>query len=254
MKLRENLLFYKEITYELTAILVRIDRRQRIVQLSDRAVSVAAGLSPEYLRSLRRQHQRGTQHGITAAVALRLARALRTTPQWLISGAGPEEPENSTGANKNAEREDGRLLQVIGSVAPGNWIEAPSDLSEYRQFKVAPDPRYDAKYQYALEVRGNAIDRVARSGDFLLVFDHPKVNSDPRSADLVIVTRRRNGLSEVTARRIKFVGPDVELSYDSTDPRYNNEEPIRLRLDQRLIGDTTIDIGGAVVAVYRSLT
>jgi hypothetical protein len=84
------------------AILRRIDRRQRTLRaatgerLSDRSVSLAAGLSADYLRSLRRQYDRGTQFGVTTPAITAIAKALKTTPQWLLHGLGAEEPSGSS--------------------------------------------------------------------------------------------------------------------------------------------------------------
>ena len=78
------------------AILRRIDRRQRTLRaasserVSDRSVSLAAGLSADYLRSLRRQYERGTQVGVTTPAITAIARALKTTPEWLLHGLGSE--------------------------------------------------------------------------------------------------------------------------------------------------------------------
>jgi hypothetical protein len=87
----------------LAAVLGRINRRRAAIRsprnparpLSERAASVQAGLSPDYLRTVRRQHEKDTQKGITTIAAVKLARALRTTPSWLLHGRGPEivEPE-----------------------------------------------------------------------------------------------------------------------------------------------------------------
>jgi hypothetical protein len=82
----------------LGAILRRIDRRQKALRastgkrVSDRSVSMDAGLSADYLRSLRRQYDRGTQVGVTTPAIGAIAKALRTTPEWLLHGLGPEEP------------------------------------------------------------------------------------------------------------------------------------------------------------------
>jgi hypothetical protein len=85
----------------LAAVLERIGRRRAVVpsprnpakSLTERAASVLAGLSPDYLRTVRRQHQKGIQTGITPNAAFKLARALRTTPGWLLHGRGLESVE-----------------------------------------------------------------------------------------------------------------------------------------------------------------
>ena len=81
----------------LGSMLSRIDQRQRALsppdedKQSDRATSLAAGMSADYIRSIRRQHQTGTQEGVTTTALVALANALRTSPAWLMFGIGPEE-------------------------------------------------------------------------------------------------------------------------------------------------------------------
>jgi len=251
---------------DLQAILERIDRRQRILKpagrpvgaLSDRATSLAAGMSPQYLTSLRRQFRMGTQHGLTTPVLERLARALQANPEWLLFGTGPEEASSASAEAKAAGQADSQpappALAVSGAIAPGHWLEPDSQPAALPQILVPADPRYPAAYQYALEVRGSAIDRIARPGDFLIVFDRPVPATDPRPGDLTIVTRTRNGLREMTARRFHISGFGFELSYDSTDPRYASEPPLRFAANEHRIGDTVIAFDGVVLAVYRPLT
>jgi hypothetical protein len=65
-------------------------------RVSDRSVSLAAGLSADYLRSLRRQYERGTQVGVTTPAITAIAGALKTTPEWLLHGLGSEQPGASS--------------------------------------------------------------------------------------------------------------------------------------------------------------
>jgi hypothetical protein len=83
---------------DLGVVLRRIDRRQKALRansgerVTDRSVSLVAGLSADYLRSLRRQYDRGTQVGVTTPAIAAIAKALETTSEWLLHGIGPEEP------------------------------------------------------------------------------------------------------------------------------------------------------------------
>ena len=108
--------------------------------------------------------------------------------------------------------------------------------------------RYPAKYQSAYEVRGTSTDRFARPGDFLIVVDRAAAGLPLRSGDIVMVTRIKKGLREVTARRFQRNGSDCEFHFESTDPRYNNW--LVLPNDQ---GNDAVMLGGIAVAVYRPL-
>ena len=87
---------------DLGVVLRRIDRRQKALRaksgerVTDRSVSLGAGLSADYLRSLRRQYDRGTQIGVTTPAITAIARALETTPEWLLHGLGREERGGSS--------------------------------------------------------------------------------------------------------------------------------------------------------------
>ena len=208
----------------------RIDMREFIRRLGARlekrgltahAAALRAGLSPSQIGTMRRQYELGQQHGVSIRTVARLAAALATTPEWLLSGTGPEEaPE--TGADETADRTPRDTspqtcqalprqnqqpssqsvgLPIAGSVAAGVWVE-PATGNIGPQFAVIPaDPRYPAQHQSAWEVRDNSIDRVARPGDFLIVVDRLAAELPLRTGDLVIVTRQKSDLHEITSRR-----------------------------------------------------
>ena len=157
----------------LGSMLRRIDQRLKRMQSTDRAASIAAGLSPDQIRSMRRQYKAGTQHGASIRTIAQLAVALRTSPEWLMSGIGPgtracrrsatlptltRQPIMST---KSVLPRSG--LGVAGVVAAGQWLEPGVSTVEPKQTRVPADPRYLAHRQRAYEVHGTAIDRVART-------------------------------------------------------------------------------------------
>jgi SOS-response transcriptional repressor LexA len=236
---------------QLGEILKRIDRRLQRLELTDRGASILAGLSASQIRTMRRQYRDGLQHGASIRTIAKLARALRTSPQWLLSGTGVEEPAE-IGGLPDAYPEAG--LRLAGAVGAGLWIEAAPDATERPLVQVPPDPRYPVNYQFAFEVRGTSINRFARPGDFLVVVDREAAGLAARSGDIVIVTRSMRGLKEVTARRLRGNPPNCELQYESTDPNYNGPA-LRLGSDQQVNGgDADIAIVGIAVAVYRPLT
>jgi SOS-response transcriptional repressor LexA len=232
---------------DLGTILRRIDLRLRALGLSERAASMAAGLSSSQIRTMRRQYRLGTQHGASIRTIDRLAQVLKTTPEWLTSGAGSSEAD---GHEAVALRDRPRCIPLAGRVAAGSWIEDLAD-DERQLSRVPPDPRHPARDQSAYEVQGNAIDRFACDGDFLITVRRP--GWTPRSGEVVIVRRKKGDLREITARRLEMNGSEIELRYDSNSPKYNESPPLRVR-PGNVEGDTEIVIGGLVVAVYRPLT
>jgi hypothetical protein len=76
---------------DLGSVLARIDQRRQVLFLSDRASSLAAGLSADALRNIRRQFREGDQSGLREETKRGLARALLTSVEWLMTGVGPED-------------------------------------------------------------------------------------------------------------------------------------------------------------------
>jgi SOS-response transcriptional repressor LexA len=229
----------------LAVILSRIDQRLDREKISARAACLKAGLSAGQIKTMRRQHRLGRQHGVSSSTLKRLAGALNTTPEWLTSGVGPEEPALSIFPPIAGQQ---FMLPLAGSVAAGVWTEVPLDKVELQQSPVPPDPRYPPSWQSAYEVRGNSVDRIARPGDFLVVVDRAAAGLSARSGDIIIVTHKKQGLEEVTARRYQQSGADCFLAFDSTDIRYAGVMEPLIQQEQ----DNEV-IGGIAIAVYRPL-
>lgn len=223
-------------------ILKRIDERLRVLNMSMRGAALKAGLSPAQIRTMRRQYEEGKQHGASDRTIRGLARALDTTPEWLVSGTEPSERAASAGGG-NAS-----TLPFAGAVAAGIWREGEAGIDQSRVTAVPPDPRYPAKYQCAYEVRGTSMDRVAQPGDFLIVVDREKLGLPLRSGDLVIISRYKKGLQEVTARRYKVASSVHEFQFESTDPRHTG-----VILGHNTKDNDSIHFGGVAVAIYRAL-
>jgi hypothetical protein len=231
-----------------TGFLQRIEQRRQELGLSERKTAVVARLSPGQIRTMRKQMQEGRQHSVSIRTIGGLAQALQTAPEWLILGTGPKElireavPENQQPPAANVG------LRLAGAAGAGLWQEAASENADPQFVQVPAHLRYPTEYQSAYEVRGTSTNRFAQPGDYLIVVDRATAGLPVRSGDLVIVTRAKDGLCEVTARRILGSAPNYELCFESTDPRYA-ESPILMR-DPSQAGLT---LGGIVAAVFRPL-
>jgi SOS-response transcriptional repressor LexA len=228
----------------LAQFLARLDQKRQEMDLSERATAVRAGLSPSQIRTMRRQLLEGKQHGVSIRTVARLANALNTTPEWLISGTVGAEKSESLGDPKSRSG-----LPLGGVVAAGVWIEDGANNDEAQFTCVPADPRYPRQYQSAYEVRGNSTDLFARAGDFLIVVDREASGLPLRSGDIVIVTQHKQGLREATARRYRATdGGGCELEFDSTDSRHCRW--VGLPNDEGKVG---VQLGGIVVGAYRPL-
>lgn len=76
-------------------ILGRIFKRMHALGLSRNAVGIQAGLTRDIVRSIERGIASGRQRGVSTSTIEKLAPVLRTTPQWLLSGEGPEDGADS---------------------------------------------------------------------------------------------------------------------------------------------------------------
>jgi Peptidase S24-like len=206
---------------DLGSVLARIDKRQRALVLSDRATSLAAGLSADALRNIRRQFREGDQSGLRVGTKRGLARALLTSIEWLPTGVGPED---SRAGVPLPPRPRAQGLVVVGQIAAGRWLEAYAPDEPIGESPMPCDPRHPLDWQYAFLVCGTSINRVASDGDFLLCLDIARSGEPVRDGDLVVIERHRQGLREVTARRITRTASHTQFSHDSLDPKYTNLE------------------------------
>ena len=232
----------------LTGLLQRIEQRRRELGLSERKTALVARLSPGQIRTMRRQMREGKQHSVSIRTIGGLAQALQTTPEWLILGTGPKELIREAVPEKQQSSAANVGLRLAGVAGAGLWQEAASENADPQFVQVPAHLRYPMEYQSAYEVRGTSSNRFAQPGDYLIVVDRATAGLPVRSGDLVIVTRAKDGLCEVTARRILGSAPNYELCFESTDPRYA-ESPILMR-DPSQAGLT---LGGIVAAVFRPL-
>lgn len=80
---------------KLADILKRIQRRLEARGLSEAAAGHQAG-RPDAIRNIRRKVESGQRGSVRADTLEALAEVLHTSPEWLISGTGPEEIRNNT--------------------------------------------------------------------------------------------------------------------------------------------------------------
>jgi hypothetical protein len=243
---------------DLDAILRRIDRRLKKLKLSDRAASLAAGFSADLIRNMRRRYQRDARTSATTRALNNLAEPLKTSPEWLARGTGPEETNRLARADAQPPAAvDGIVLRVRGIASPGIWVEASVDPSLSVAPLVLADARFPPEAQYAIEVRGSAIDHIAHEGDYLVVLGD-KAKLAPKHGDLVIVSRSiERGLRELTARRYCVDDHGTELRFESSDQRFVDPKHsgyrAPLRLEEPPKGEK-IEVRGVVLGVYRPFT
>jgi SOS-response transcriptional repressor LexA len=240
---------------QLADILARIESRQKVVGLSDHAASLEAGLSRDAIRSMRRGLKDGKQEGVQSRTIRALAAPLHTTPEWLMTGEGPE----SLDADEIAPRAP--FLEVVGEIAAGVWIAADKHLVDPPRlpYLVPPDPMYSQSAQFALIMRGSSFNRYAADGDAVICIDVRRANLRLQNNDLVLAWSVQVGgsLREITARRLHLQRNGTgELTYESTDDRFaSTTERVSLRDEGRVtkVGAAEISVTAVVCGIYRSV-
>ncbi|CAL8981571.1 hypothetical protein RHODOP_04504 [Rhodoplanes sp. P11] len=137
---------------DITDIVERINRRLASVGLKAATASRRAGLSDSAIYNLRRGAAgKITVKGATAATFVALARVLETTPQWLMTGDGPE----TIGESELPAPPDRLLVPIKGYVGAGAethyYAVAQGDLDEVE----APDG--STPDTVAVEIRGESL-------------------------------------------------------------------------------------------------
>jgi transcriptional regulator with XRE-family HTH domain len=138
---------------DFAAILRRIERRRKLFNLTERRLSVMAELSADYVRSARRNYERGKQHGISMAVATKLARILKTSPEWLMHGIGPEEVGSGKGAQPQTESIELRCVWEIEPNGHGS-ITVSETLGAHPSKTWGPMPSRQLADQLIAERKG----------------------------------------------------------------------------------------------------
>jgi len=218
----------------------RVQQRLEELKLSPAAASKKAGFAPTFVRDL----IEGRKKNVRSDSLARLAKALQTTPEWLIKGESA--PQN--GAAHQLHFVNVRPILVRGSVQAGRWREATdevfgADIDEIETVQIAPPPGYGKVELYGLRIVGNSMDLVYPEGTIVIVC--PITETEVRDGDKVIVVRRKSGFAETTVKQANFTDNGWVLQARSSDPAF--VEPIILTDE----GDDTPEIIGVVIGSYR---
>jgi len=174
--------------------------------LSAEDLAVKAGMAPSTVRA----HENG-QNGIRLPAAKKYARALATTPEWIMFEAGPSE------SVANDAMPVARSVPVLGQVQAGAYLEIPDD-PEPSGFVPFYDPRYARATVYALRVIGRSMDLHYPDGSTVYVV--PAAEAGVREGDHVVVRRERAGLYETTLKEIVLQEGKMALRPRSSDPAH----------------------------------
>lgn len=117
-------------------ILARIEKRMLALGLSRNAVGVQAGLTRDIIRSIERNAHEGRQRGVSSRTIEKLAPVLRTTPQWLLLGEGPEDAGDHIEVDGAAEIPPEMNIQFTESNIELADVRAPANTEFSRDVPV----------------------------------------------------------------------------------------------------------------------
>lgn len=209
----------------------RIEERLRALNLSAAKASKLAGMSPDYIRDLRRRPVRPGAESLA-----RLAETLKTTPEFLLYG----KTESQTVEVKG--------LQVVGVVEAGQFrdITLTSQDDEFETVNVVGDAKYAHARQYALRVSGDSMNELFADGSYVICASFADTGLELKSGMIVHVERRIAGthLVETTLKQVQDRGGKRYLIPRSTNPKH---KPIGVNHDDDL---TETIVQGLVIGTY----
>lgn len=185
-----------------------------------------------------------------------ISEILEANVDWLRYGRG--EPFRSLARNQQeiGAPLDTNRARIIGIVEGEVWREgismreamAGADNGAATLQVVSREDLHGLE-QFAVEIRGHVCDQTIPPGSFAVYVDYNLSRpAGPVEGDLVVVEKRRGGEIKALIARLHFINGAWELHYESNDPRWQQEKPIRLSDDRKrdLNDGLAIDIVGHV--------
>jgi SOS-response transcriptional repressor LexA len=206
----------------------RIKKAREGLKMSQDELAAAIGVT----RPAVSQWEDGTSNPRSKRIPS-IAEALGADPVWLTHGT---------------KRKGAAQMPVRGEVAAGSWREAFDDL-ELKPVSIAPTKEYPEDSQYALLVKGNSLNKIAKDSEYLHVVDCYNGETRPRPGDVVVVLRKRHGTTEATVKRLVERGGKLFLKAESTDPQWQGELQLGAKDDE-----TEIVISAIVIGKYEPIS
>jgi SOS-response transcriptional repressor LexA len=113
-------------------------------------------------------------------------------------------------------------LPILGEVAAGVWREQSDwPTEDLPEIEVGPNPIPGAE-RFAVRMVGLSMDRTIPPGSVLECVRVQFGVIDPRPGDIVVVSRQRNDMNEMTCKRLAREDGEWVLQFESTRPEYQN--------------------------------
>lgn len=181
------------------------------------------------------------RRGIKPDQAKQYAKALKTTPEDILYGAGadPAEPQLA-------------LLPITRTAQAGAWLAVDEfDQREPELSTAARDPRFPNAHQWLTRVRGDSVNLLGiNDGDLVHCIDVDEAHYQVNTGDIVEVERSRyQGADLEYSIKQAEVTPEAILLWPrSTNPRWTKPLEISAGKESE---DLTVTIRGLVIAAIK---
>ena len=188
-------------------------------------------------------HENGAR-GVPIPHAEQYARKFKVSLEWLLTGRGEDKADS-------VQMPISGTVPILGTVAAGIWQEIDAALDEPDGFiPYMPTLKHSQDSYFALVVRGKSMNKLFPDGSVLMCLDVAKSGIQIMENDIAIVERRKeqDGLREVTAKRVRRNGNNLELWPESTEMQF--QTPLIINDSNK---DVDVCIIARVVGVYSEM-
>lgn len=140
-------------------------------------------------------------------------------------------------------------IPVLGVIQAGNWLDTTLIDDSYDEPAILPisaDPRFPYAQQYALEVRGDSMNKEFAEGSYVVCVDFAQSGLEMRDEMIVHVEQWRHNLREITLKALKREGENWKL-----EPKSTNTIHKAIVMNGKPDDDTEIRVRGVVIGDYR---
>lgn len=223
---------------------VQADIAARLKHARNRLFSTAAEAADALgMKAVTLRAHESAQNAINVYDLERYARRYNVNLQWLLTGAGVEQPDPTQHV------ELGEMIPLEFTIEPGAWIpeDHPSRRRKHRKdgevAEMVPftDPRFPADMVEAVRVENCSPDAHYISGTLLFVVEAADIGY--RNGDHVLVYRERGDFVNMSVRRVEKSADEV-LFHSLTHP---DEAPLRWeRSDKEELPNVTAVVIGSL--------
>ncbi|WP_395495591.1 LexA family transcriptional regulator [Acetobacter sp. KSO5] len=196
----------------------RIETALRDSGMSERKLCLTAGVGEHAIRNIRKGHAPKADNLHKIAATLNLPDA------FLLEAAALPTPRHQEKAIFTESMSSLGMVYVKGFVQAGLWQEALEwPVVDWKPVYVPSDIRYQDTPRFALQVRGESMNKVYPEGSIVIAIRLWDIARPPKSGERVVVLRRSKSSNEMEATVKKYeISSNGEhiLWPESTDPHF----------------------------------